>query len=364
MIEEQVHSLIADALAAAAPELGLSGELPEVELSRPRQKEHGDYATNIALVIASRPGVRRARSPSSSSRDLPLVAPVRSAEVAGPGFINFRLTDGLAPRSVLREIADRGAAYGRAEPTGRRVQVEFVSANPTGPLHVGHARNAALGDALARLFEATGLVGRARVLLQRRGRADGPVRRVASRPGISARSGERGGAGGRVPRRLHRRARPGHPGGRTVRVSPTSRLPSAWRGSDEEGATRALAQIGRDPRALRRPFDVYLPRASLEEKGEIAAAVERLPAAGARVRGRGRGLVPLHGVRRRQGSPLDPFERPAHVLRRRRRVRDRQVRARLRPPRLRLGRGPPRAMSPASAAPRRRSATTPAASRS
>ncbi len=80
---------------------------------------------------------------------------MRSAEVAGPGFINFRLTtDWLT--GALRDVAARGEAYGRADPNGRRAQVEFVSANPTGPLHIGHARNAALGDALARVLEAAG----------------------------------------------------------------------------------------------------------------------------------------------------------------------------------------------------------------
>ena len=155
MIEERLIALVTEAQAAVARELGLTGDLPEVELSKPRQKEHGDFATNVALVLATRVG----RSPRDVAelivRHLPEAPFVRSAQVAGPGFINFRLTaDWLT--GALRDVAARGEAYGRADPNGLRAQVEFVSANPTGPLHIGHARNAALGDALARVLEAAG----------------------------------------------------------------------------------------------------------------------------------------------------------------------------------------------------------------
>src|SRR6266545_4397175 len=155
MIEERLIALVTEAQAEVARELGLAGDLAEVELSKPRQKEHGDFATNVALVLAPRVG----RSPRDVAellvRHLPPASFVRSAEVAGPGFINFRLTtDWLT--GALRDVATRGEAYGRADPNGLRAQVEFVSANPTGPLHIGHARNAALGDALARVLQAAG----------------------------------------------------------------------------------------------------------------------------------------------------------------------------------------------------------------
>ena len=155
MIAERLIALLTEALTAAARELGLSGDLPEVELSKPRQKEHGDFATNVALVLAPRVERRPRDVAELIRKHLPEAPFVRSAEIAGPGFINFRLTtDWLT--DALRDVAVRGEAYGRAEPSGRRAQVEFVSANPTGPLHIGHARNAALGDALARVLEAAG----------------------------------------------------------------------------------------------------------------------------------------------------------------------------------------------------------------
>jgi len=155
VIEERLASLVRTALESLDEDLGLGGELPEIEISRPRQKEHGDFATNVALVLASRTD----RSPRDVAdlvaANVPAASFVERVEVAGPGFINVFTTDGWL-HDVLREIATSGEAYGRVEPNGRRAQVEFVSANPTGPLTLGHARNAVIGDALARLLAFTG----------------------------------------------------------------------------------------------------------------------------------------------------------------------------------------------------------------
>ncbi|HSR42013.1 MAG TPA: arginine--tRNA ligase, partial [Longimicrobiales bacterium] len=129
----------------------------EVSLERPRDPEHGDLASNVALTLAS----RLERSPREVAEEIVGrlrldEAGVDSVEVAGPGFLNFRLTDrALAGR--LREIVDADGSYGRCdEGRGRPLMVEFVSANPTGPLHLGHGRQAALGDAIASLLEWTG----------------------------------------------------------------------------------------------------------------------------------------------------------------------------------------------------------------
>jgi arginyl-tRNA synthetase len=154
-IEDRLLALIREALVTAAPRLGIEGNLPEPELMAPRQREHGDFATNVALALASRAG-RPPRDVAQAIADaLPDATFLVKAEVAGPGFLNFFTTDEWL-HEALREVVTRGAAYGRSEPNGLHAQVEFVSANPTGPLHVGHARNAALGDAIARLLEFTG----------------------------------------------------------------------------------------------------------------------------------------------------------------------------------------------------------------
>ncbi len=154
-IEERLAGLLRAALDRAAAELGVDGPMPEPEVERPRQKEFGDFATNVALVAGARVGRPPREVAQAILRALPAADFLERAEVAGPGFINLWVTDDWL-HEALREAARAGDAYGRAAPTGRRVQVEYVSANPTGPLHVGTARNAVLGDALARILEAAG----------------------------------------------------------------------------------------------------------------------------------------------------------------------------------------------------------------
>jgi arginyl-tRNA synthetase len=132
-------------------------DLPAFEVDTPKQSEHGDFATNAALILAS-----QAKQPPRRLAEIikdglaPPAGTLKKMEIAGPGFINFFLEDDYW-RQVLPEILDLGAAYGDCDlGDGQRVQVEFVSANPTGPLHIGHGRGAALGDALARLLTAAG----------------------------------------------------------------------------------------------------------------------------------------------------------------------------------------------------------------
>ena len=128
-----------------------------VQLDRPRDPAHGDLATNVALQLAG-PLRRHPREVAASILEVLDVAPdlVTRSEIAGPGFINFWLADAVLGH-VLESVLRSGEAFGRSNVgAGRRVNVEFVSANPTGPLHVGHGRGAALGDAIAALLEATG----------------------------------------------------------------------------------------------------------------------------------------------------------------------------------------------------------------
>ena len=132
---------------------------PTIVLERPKVATHGDLATNVAMQLA-KPAQRNPRELAQAIVDALMSDPdataiIAQAELAGPGFINFRLTH-AARSAVLALIAQHGNAYGRAPRKEQKVLVEFVSANPTGPLHVGHARQAALGDALCRLFDASG----------------------------------------------------------------------------------------------------------------------------------------------------------------------------------------------------------------
>ena len=128
-----------------------------ISLDRPKQAAHGDYACNVALQLA-RALKRPPREIATRLVEaLPQAPELEKAEVAGAGFINLFLKPGYRQRVVNRILA-AGADYGRVNlGQGREVQVEFVSANPTGPLHVGHGRQAALGDSIAALLESLGL---------------------------------------------------------------------------------------------------------------------------------------------------------------------------------------------------------------
>ena len=150
----------ADALRAeitrAARLLGAPDDVVPV-LERPRDPAFGDWATNIAMTLA-RPLGRKPRDIAEAlvqTMDLASVG-ATAAEIAGPGFLNFRLDPGFQARGLLHLLADPDAWGRSAVGGGRRACVEFVSANPTGPLHVGHGRQAALGDAISTLLEWTG----------------------------------------------------------------------------------------------------------------------------------------------------------------------------------------------------------------
>lgn len=150
------QDVLSAALLRAAAAIGAPTDVPYV-LGPTRDPAHGDFATNLALVLAKPLG----RKPRDVAEALvaKLEVPegfVSKIEIAGPGFINFYL-QGAQLAQVVREVLTRGRDFGRGTAgTGRKVNVEFVSANPTGPLHVGHGRGAALGDAIATLLDWNG----------------------------------------------------------------------------------------------------------------------------------------------------------------------------------------------------------------
>jgi arginyl-tRNA synthetase len=160
MLAQQKQQIAALFQAALAPIVAGSDLKPNVVLERPRDPSHGDIACNIAMQLA-KPLKTNPRELATRLVAALLAEPgarglVESAEVAGPGFINLRVA-AAARQSVVRTILQQGAAFGASTAgTGKHVIIEFVSANPTGPLHVGHGRQAALGDALSSLFESQG----------------------------------------------------------------------------------------------------------------------------------------------------------------------------------------------------------------
>jgi arginyl-tRNA synthetase len=152
----KAHERLAEALARAARKIGASA-LPEFRLETPRDAAHGDAATNLALLLAKtlEQKPRAVAERLVAALELP-AGLVRRVEIAGPGFINFFLAEAQL-HAVLPAVLTVGDNYGTSDGgRGTRVNVEFVSANPTGPLHVGHGRGAALGDAIAELLHWTG----------------------------------------------------------------------------------------------------------------------------------------------------------------------------------------------------------------
>jgi len=151
------HAVVRAALLEAARAIGALADDVGFTLGPTRDPSHGDLATNLAMLLARQLG-RPPRAVAAALRDALQLPPgfARKVEVAGPGFLNVFL-EGEQVAAVLPEVLARGAAFGRSDAArGQRVNVEFVSANPTGPLHVGHGRGAALGDAIASLLQWTG----------------------------------------------------------------------------------------------------------------------------------------------------------------------------------------------------------------
>ncbi len=158
MIDQYLVECLKLSLARMAEKRKLdSGEIGEITLEIPKSEEHGDYATNVAMVSAR----IFKEAPRKIAEKIVDCIPdpenlIDKIEIAGPGFINFFVKD-IAWHSVLKTIVSKEYSYGRSDwGSGKKVQVEFVSANPTGPLHVGHGRGAAVGDVVARALEATG----------------------------------------------------------------------------------------------------------------------------------------------------------------------------------------------------------------
>jgi arginyl-tRNA synthetase len=155
-MREKLHQRLSTIVRALLDEAGDTGELPAFTLEPPKREEHGDFACNAAMLLAKR--LRRAPREIAEGLVVALGSDelVDRAEVAGPGFVNVWLC-GERWHDLLRRVLTEGARYGaHDEGAGRRVQVEFVSANPTGPLTLGHGRQAVLGDSIARLLAATG----------------------------------------------------------------------------------------------------------------------------------------------------------------------------------------------------------------
>ena len=155
---EDIHALVMTALEALVAEGALPAglDLGNVTVEPPRDAAHGDMATNAAMVLAKPAGLKPRDIAEALAARLAADPRIAQADVAGPGFLNLRLSDAVW-QDALRTILTAGADYGRSDlGAGQKVNIEFVSANPTGPMHVGHVRGAVFGDALANLLGFAG----------------------------------------------------------------------------------------------------------------------------------------------------------------------------------------------------------------
>ncbi|MCH2041311.1 MAG: arginine--tRNA ligase [Saccharospirillaceae bacterium] len=156
-MKPQIAELLSTVVATLKSQDVIPAELePRINVENTRDKAHGDLATNLAMMLA-KPAKKNPRELAQLIVDaLPESELVEKVEIAGPGFINFYLSD-ASTNSLIKAVLEQKEQYGRSdEGAGRKVQVEFVSANPTGPLHIGHGRGAAVGDCLCRLLDANG----------------------------------------------------------------------------------------------------------------------------------------------------------------------------------------------------------------
>ncbi|MBI5904604.1 MAG: arginine--tRNA ligase [Deltaproteobacteria bacterium] len=276
-MRQMVESVVSSAVRKKLAEWGVDAPVP-VSLEVPRQEEHGDFSVNAAMQVARHLG-RKPRSIAdelaSAIRKEDVDRRIASVAVAGPGFINIVVSED-AWREILSQAIAEGPKFGSpGTGSGETVHVEFVSANPTGPLHVGHGRGAAVGDAIARILEFTGRkvvreyyvndVGNqmdnlGRTLLSR-------YRNECGRPSELPEDGYRGGYMIEIARELRADV------GDRYADAPEEEVLPLFR---KEAGDRILRGIRDDLHAFRVTYDRWFPERDLHDRGEVAAAIGEL----------------------------------------------------------------------------------------
>ncbi len=170
-LTDQLAADVQAAIARAFTEAGFAGNVPAaISLERPKNRDHGDYATSIALQLAKEAGKSPREIAAVLQPAIAQVSGVSSVDIAGPGFINITL-DRASQAELVRIILTQKESYGRGKALqGVKINLEFISANPTGPIHLGHTRWAAVGDALGRVLSAAGAAVTREFYINDRGR--------------------------------------------------------------------------------------------------------------------------------------------------------------------------------------------------
>ncbi len=276
-----IHALVLESLGAmeAGGVLPAALDLSAVTVEPPRDPAHGDMATNAAMVLAKPAGLQPRAIATALAERLAADPRIAAAEVAGPGFLNLRLAPAVW-QDLVGAVLRAGIEYGRSTMgQGRRVNIEFVSANPTGPMHVAHARGAVVGDALARLMDFAGHQVTREYYIN-----DGGAQVDVLARSAYERYREAHGLDPAIAEGLY----PGDyliPVGQALkdRFGPSllDRPEEVWLAQVREIATtEMMAMIRDDLAALGVTMDVYFSEKSLYGTGRIEAALQRLTEAG------------------------------------------------------------------------------------
>lgn len=267
---------LAAAIARILHALQASGQIPagpvpaEVGVERPKSRDHGDWATNVAMQVASKVGLNPRALAEILAPELAQVDGIAKVDIAGPGFLNITLSAGAAGE-LAKQIIDAGDDYGRSDSlSGQRLNLEFVSANPTGPVHIGGGRWAAVGDTLARVLESQGAAVVREYYFNDHG---AQIDRFARSLLASARgeaTPEDGYAGGYIEE-IAKRVVDGTAA--DIVNLPDDEAVEAFR---DAGVELMFTEIKQSLHEFGVDFDVYFHENSLYESGAVEKAIERL----------------------------------------------------------------------------------------
>lgn len=272
-LAEQIHAVLGEAIAA--DELSLTIEqLPTVKVERPRSREHGDWATNVAMQLTKLAGMPPRAIAEVVTKHLAEVPGIEKVDIAGPGFINITVAAGSAGE-LARSIIQADSAYGKnADLAGLTINLEYVSANPTGPMHLGGARWAAVGDSLARLISASGAtVIREYYFNDHGSQIDRFARSLLARA-LGQEPPEDGYGGDYITEIAEQVRRDRQAEGQPDPVTlPEDEALEAFRAT---GVELMFAEVKKELKEFRTEFDVFFHEDSLHESGAVAAAIEKL----------------------------------------------------------------------------------------
>lgn len=281
MTPEELKSVLEQILVDAATQGEIAvdpQEIPDVKVERPRNREHGDWASNVAMQLAKKAGTNPRALAELIVGKLEAHEGISHAEVAGPGFINITL-NAAAAGELARTILEQGEAYGRTQTlAGDTVNLEFVSANPTGPIHLGGARWAAVGDSLARILENSG----AKVIREYYFNDHGAqIDRFAKSLLFRARGLEapEDGYGGQYIEDIANAvlAENAAAGGADPLTMDDDAAQEFFR---DRGVNKMFGEIKSELADFRVNFDVYFHEDTLHESGDVAKAIEDLRSKG------------------------------------------------------------------------------------